>query len=168
MKIIPQLTPLVDISSINISLFMIKDQYFGQIYPFKTEEEVLNSLLREILYFNLNDEILSLFIEAWNSRFWINKGYDGATFIKNKKHTAIGNFIHDYMYRSGMGGYEADFIYKQILVDTGYKISTAKWRFTIITCAWWSYYKWKHMSAKNILPLTKKAKNTFNFFKKSI
>ena len=166
MKNIPPITPMVDISHIDISLFIIEDQYFGNIYPFKTENEVLLSLLREMVYYDLPKYVFDLFVEAWNSRFWVNYGYDGATVIKNKKHTAVGNFIHDYQYRCGMGGIEADVIYRHLLTMTGYYTSLSYKRYFIIRVAWLSFFKPKHWLTGNVTPLTDNIIDCYDKIKK--
>jgi hypothetical protein len=149
----PDLT-LVDISHIDMSKFIIKDQYFGYIYPFLTEQTILESLLTEIVYYKLNDCFFNLFVEAWNSRFWVERGYDGATFLKNKKHTAVGNFLHDYGYRMGMGGYGIDKIYKYILTVTGYNNIDPMVRYFGVRSAWTFFFKWKHIHNNNVFPIT--------------
>lgn len=165
---LPPITPLIDISHINMTQFNVEGQYFGYIYPLFTEQEILVSFLREITYYKLPDHVFKLFVEAWNSRFWVKKGYDGATRIKNKKHTAVCNFIHDYQYRDGMGGIEADVIYKYLLSLTGYTTFTQNTRFVVIRTAWLTYYKYKHLFANNVNPLTDNIKTTYAVAKKHI
>tara|TARA_R110000744_G_scaffold133917_1_gene242623 strand:- start:11007 stop:11435 length:429 start_codon:yes stop_codon:yes gene_type:complete len=88
-------------------------EYFGNIYPYLTEEEVKNSLLRQIEDNNLNF-LKPAFFEMWASRFWIKKGFDGSTFIQDFAHPSICSFFHDYLYRVYGGGYKADFIFYRI------------------------------------------------------
>jgi hypothetical protein len=83
--------------------------YFGNIYPFLTEEEVKNALLRQINSYNLLF-LLPVFNEAWDSRFWIKYGYDGATGIEDKEHPSIEIFLHDYGYRVYGGNLKDDYI----------------------------------------------------------
>lgn len=164
----PPLTPLVDVSVIDMSRFVTYDQYFGNIYPFKTEDEVLASLIREVIFYKLPEEVLELLLEAWNSRYWVDKGYDGATKIKNLKHTAVCNFIHDYHYRCGQGGIESDRIYQYLLMMTGYTDFTKHVRFYVIRTAWLSFYKWKHMFSGNVKPISEVTKKTYKIAVKTL
>jgi hypothetical protein len=84
--------------------------YFGNIYKYLTEEEIKTALLRQIESNNLQF-LKPAFLEAWASRFWINKGYDGATFITDTTHPSIDVFIHDYLYRCFGGNKKADIIF---------------------------------------------------------
>lgn len=163
----PNLT-LVDISHIDMSKFIVEDQYFGHIYPFFKEQTILEALLTEIVYYKLDSCFFDLFVDAWNSRFWVERGYDGATFLKNKKHPAVGNFLHDYGYRMGMGGYEIDKIYQYLLNVTGYsKIEPYK-RYYVIRAAWSLFYKWKHINNNNVFPITENMEMCLIFSEKHL
>lgn len=83
--------------------------YFGNIYPFLTEKEIKTALLRQINSYNLLF-LLPVFNEAWDSKFWRDKGYDGATGIEDKEHPSIEIFIHDWAYRVYGGNYKDDYI----------------------------------------------------------
>jgi len=89
--------------------------YFGNIYPFLTEDEIKNALLRQVNTYNLLF-LLPVFEEAWESKFWRDKGYDGATFITDKSHPSIDVFIHDWAYRVHGGNYMDDFIFYKLQV----------------------------------------------------
>lgn len=87
--------------------------YFGNIYPFLTEDEIKNALLRQVNTYNLLF-LLPVFEEAWESKFWRDKGYDGATFITDKAHPSIDVFLHDWGYRVYGGNYMDDFIFYKL------------------------------------------------------
>jgi len=150
------------------TLFKVKDLYSFTLYPNLKEEVIINALLKDIKDYDLPKEVFNLLLEAWNSRFWVTHGYDGATIIKNKKHPAIANFLHDYMWRFGMGGYKSDFIYKKLLPITGYKNTTALKRFYIIRLAWLFHYKWKHIFKDNKLPISINVNNLYIKLKEHI
>jgi len=106
--------------------FTVKDECSFELYPEIKEKVILDALIGESITYDLPEEVIPVLIEAWNSRFWVVNGYDGATVIKNKKHPSISNFFHDYFYRSGFAsGYKngkmVDVIYKRMLKLTGYK-----------------------------------------------
>tara|TARA_R110000796_G_scaffold92085_1_gene196318 strand:- start:66 stop:527 length:462 start_codon:yes stop_codon:yes gene_type:complete len=117
--------------------FTTKDECSFKLYPEIKENIILDALIGECITYDLPEEISYVLIEAWNSRFWVEKGYDGATVIKNKKHPSIANFFHDYFYREGFassykGGKMTDVIYKEMLKLTGYKNIKAGLRYGLI------------------------------------
>ena len=123
--------------------FIIKDKYSFKLYPLIKEVVILEALIEEVKLYNLPKEIIPVLEEAWNSRFCEVSGYDGATIIKNKKHPAICNFLHDYFYRCGFAGKIADDIYKELLLRTGYTKATAIYRYSTIR-VFSFYFRVKH------------------------
>jgi len=87
--------------------------YFGNIYPYFTEEEVKNALLRQINSYNLGF-LMPVFNEAWDSKFWREKGYDGATFIQDKTHPSVDAFLHDWGYRVYGGNKYDDYVFYKL------------------------------------------------------
>lgn len=117
--------------------FIVKDKCSFKLYPEIKERIILDALIGECITYDLPEEVSYVLMEAWNSRFWVDKGYDGATIIKNKKHPSIANFFHDYFYRSGFAsgysnGKKVDIIYKRMLKLTGYKSGLSNRRYGII------------------------------------
>ena len=117
--------------------FTVKDECSFKLYPEIKESVILDALIGECITYDLPEEVSYVLMEAWNSRFWVDKGYDGATIIKNKKHPSIANFFHDYFYRSGFAssyktGRMVDIIYKRMLRLTGYKRGRSHRRYGII------------------------------------
>ena len=128
--------------------FTVKDECSFSLYPEIKEKVILDALIGECITYDLPDEIGDVLVEAWNSRFWTSKGYDGATAIKNKVHPSISNFFHDYFYRCGFassykGGIMVDRIYKEMLKMTGYKKSTSNIRYGLIRLLG-SYFRVSH------------------------
>lgn len=87
--------------------------YFGNIYPYFTEEEVRAALLRQIRKHNIT-YVMPVFEEAWQSKFWRVDGYDGATFIQDKTHPSVDVFIHDWAYRVYGGNKYDDYIFYRL------------------------------------------------------
>jgi hypothetical protein len=129
--------------------FNVLDDYTFKLYPEIKESVILEALVGECIKYNLPDEVLEVLVEAWNSRFWETKGYDGATVIKNKKHPAIANFLHDYHYRCGFASKKTDKIYREILILTGYSKAVAKKRYLMIR-VFGSYFRIRHWLRKNV------------------
>jgi hypothetical protein len=133
----------------NIEGFIVKDECSFDLYPHLLEGSILQSFLEEAMYHNLPIKVVEVLKVAWNSRFWDEGGYDGATFIKNTKHPALANFIHDYHYRTGNANKKADIIYRELLLLTGYSKSTAKFRYRSIRI-FGSYFRLKHRLKGNV------------------
>ena len=87
--------------------------YFGNIYPYFTEEEIRTALLRQIEKFKIG-YVMPVFEEAWQSKFWRDKGYDGATFIEDKTHPSLDAFLHDWGYRVYGGNKYDDYIFYKL------------------------------------------------------
>tara|TARA_R100001015_G_C4613982_1_gene169753 strand:+ start:954 stop:1370 length:417 start_codon:yes stop_codon:yes gene_type:complete len=87
--------------------------YFGNIYPYFTEEEIKTALLRQINTYNLGF-LMPVFNEAWDSKFWRERGYDGATFIQDKTHPSIDVFLHDWGYRVYGGNKIDDYVFYKL------------------------------------------------------
>lgn len=120
-----------------MSRLEVKDEFSFELYPEIKEGVILEALKGECITYDLPQEVYEVLIEAWNSRFWVTEGYDGATVIKNKKHPSISNFFHDYFYRGGYAsnykdGKKVDLIYKSMLKLTGYKSGVSNRRYWII------------------------------------
>ena len=87
--------------------------YFGNIYPYFTEEEIRTALLRQVEKFKIG-YVMPVFEEAWQSKFWRDKGYDGATFIQDKTHPSLDAFLHDWGYRVYGGNKYDDYIFYKL------------------------------------------------------
>ena len=120
-----------------IDNFTTKDKCTFKLYPEIKETVILDALIGECITYDLPEEVSYVLLEAWDSRFWIDEGYDGATIIHNKKHPSIANFFHDYFYRQGFAstytnGKRVDVIYKKMLKLTGYKNTQSNLRYGVI------------------------------------
>ena len=133
----------------NLGKFNIEDKKSFELYPEIKETVILDALVGECMRYDLPTEVFNVLIEAWNSRFWVTKGYDGATIIKNKKHPSIANFIHDYHYRCGYAGLKSDVIYKELLKLTGYSNSLAIRRYGLIR-VFGSFFRVRHKVRGNV------------------
>lgn len=105
--------------------------YFGNIYPFLTEEEIKKALLRQINYYNLLF-LMPVFNEAWESKFWRSFGYDGATGIEDKEHPSIEIFLHDWAYRVYGGNYKDDYIMYKLQKLMGKKTAFRNFLGTVV------------------------------------
>lgn len=118
--------------------------YFGNIYPFLTEEEIKKALLRQINHYNLLF-LLPVFNEAWGSKFWVKYGYDGATGIEDKEHPSIEIFLHDWAYRVYGGNYKDDYIMYKLQKLMGKKTALRNFLGTVVIG---SFFKLKNRLIK--------------------
>jgi hypothetical protein len=144
--------------------FYVKYLYSFKRYKYIKEDVILKSFLTEIEDYSLPQEVTDVFKLAWNSRFWEDKGYDGATLVKDVREPRLDNFIHDYLYRSGYYGNEADVIYREMLIMTGYSKFKAYRRYYVIRSA--SPYFWfKHTKNNNVKRLPPEVDELFYVLK---
>ena len=129
--------------------FIIKSDYSFDRYPFILDSVILESLLEEIAHYKLPVEVYEVLRMAWNSRFWENKGFDGATAVKDKREPRLDAFLHDYMYRCGYYGYKSDVIYRELMILTGYKKFKSYRRFGVIRITA-PYFLLRHSLKDNI------------------
>lgn len=131
----------------------------NSIYPFLDDEAIYKALRREIEYFKLSPFVKHVFLTSkWGK--W-QYSYDGATLVQDKYHPRIANWLHDYMWRTGAGGYKSDVIYKYLLIKTGTSSFIAQKRFVAIRSAWLFNYKWSHKRKGNVRPLTDDEENLY-------
>jgi hypothetical protein len=135
--------------------------YFGGIYRYLEAQHVFTAIKTEIEANRLTISARLLFAQAWQSKYWQNKGYDGATVVTDEYHPRLANFIHDYMWRTGAGGKESDLIYKYLLVKTGTRKLKAHTRYLAIRSAWIFKYRLKHKKAGNVRGLSEEEQNMY-------
>lgn len=145
-----------------------RDRLFGNIYPDLTENEIGAALVKQIRRLGLAEKcpaIISVFKELWESKFWRYTGYDGASIVTDVSHPAIWNFIHDWMYRTGMGGLESDVIYRELMILGGISKVKAYRRYYVIRVAWLLYFKRKHKKSGNVRDLSDNCVLLYNSLK---
>lgn len=127
---------------------------FGKVYKYLSAKAVKEALIVEIKESLLSKNVIATFKEAWDSKFWEDKGYDAASLVSDEYHPRLANFFHDYMWRSGTGGQKADTIYRELLIATGTNKTKAWARYLGIRVVWLGWYKWKHRKKGNVVPLS--------------
>jgi hypothetical protein len=139
--------------------------YFGGIYKNLKEEYIFEALRKEVADNELPFVVLEVLQEAIESEFWIELGYDGATFIQDKYHPRLANFLHDYFWRTGAGGKESDVIFRELLILTGDSKFSAKVKYNSVRTAWFLKFKRKHKRNNNVRNLTDNEKNLYLLLK---
>lgn len=118
-------------------------------------DEILRALKRQLVEFEAPSEAFRKLEEIWDSRFWTNKGYNGANIIRDKFLPWCFPFFHDYYWRTGKGGRKSDIISIYFARKTGVSKFWCKtylkglgigWSFPLIG------YKSKHKRKGNIKP----------------
>ena len=68
-------------------------------------------------------------------------------------------FIHDYLYKTGQGGKDADKVWKWLFnIESGSKFKS-KLFYGFIRIGWIGYYKWVHLANRNVSRYDKEFKN---------
>lgn len=105
---------------------------FGHYFKYLKEDHVKKALIEEMKQHHFPNEVYALFDEAWDSRFWDTYGFDGKTILKDKYVPRLASFLHDYMSRTGRGGYVSDFIFRWLEIQTGTKPNYAQFQFVSV------------------------------------
>ena len=92
---------------------------------------------------------------------WIEQ----SSIVTDVSHPAVWNFIHDWMYRTGMGGLESDVIYREIMILGGISKFKAYRRYYVIRVAWLLYFKRKHKKSGNVRDLSDNCVLLYNSLK---
>lgn len=98
---------------------MKKTKLFGGYFKYLPEHVVKEALFLEWKDNNMAWEVKELLSDAWFSRFWEHKGFDGKSFISDTYEPRMASFLHDYMSRTGRGGKYSDVIFKYLEKKTG-------------------------------------------------
>ena len=145
--------------------YKVKDECSFELYPHIKEQVILDALLGECKEYHLPSTVYVVLLEAWNSRFWVDKGYDGATIIKNKKHPSVANFLHDYHYRCGYASKKTDIIYRELLKLTGYSNAVAVKRYSLIR-GFGTYFRVRHKIRGNVNTASNETLELYHYLKR--
>ena len=128
-----------------------------------TIEELHANLVRQCNAAGLPDcfrEMIDLsFSEQWD---W---EYNGVTLMPDEQYPVLYAWLHDFMWITGSGGKESDWILRFVRDKQGYKKEVSMKYFKGIRVAWKTYYKWKHKFNGNVRNLTQVELRCFKYAK---
>jgi len=123
--------------------------YTPYMYWSKTDlAEQLISLSHKV---NAPREVRELISAAIASDLWDpRKEYDGCTAVQDMFHPCTSCFLHDYLWKTGQGGREADKLFHLLMRIEGMDKARARRRWLGVRIIWLTVYKWKHLAKRNV------------------
>ena len=101
------------------------------------------------------------FDDRWNPI----QDYNGCSIVQDPTHPTVACFIHDYLYKTGQGGKDADKIWKWLFkIESGSKFKS-KIFYRFIRIGWLAYYKWVHLANRNVNKYDKEFKKLIKIIK---
>jgi len=94
------------------------------------------------------------------------KDYDGCTLVQDLYHPCLSCFVHDYLWKSGQGGKDADSLFFWLMTKEGLSKNKAKRRYLGVRLYWLFWSKWIHLSKRNVNPYCKEFKAALKHIKK--
>ena len=124
-----------------------------QPYQFWTKSQLADHLKKMSQELDLDKEIRILIEAAIGDLRWNPiKDFDGCSAVEDLYHPSLSCFIHDYLWKTGQGGREADrLFYLLMLVEKTHK-AKARRRWLGVRVAWFAYFKWYHFVKRNVNP----------------
>lgn len=117
-------------------------------------------------YYNLPIEVRIFVVKACYNLAWNpSTDYDGCTGVRDEMHPSLPCFLHDYLWVTGQGGKDADYLFKWLMVRCGQTNWFAFRRYVVVRVAWGMFYKWKHKINNNKFKKDKEFVNLLNKIK---
>jgi hypothetical protein len=91
--------------------------------------------------------------------------YDGCSLVQDIYHPCLSCFIHDYLWRTGQGGKDADRLFLWLMIKEGMPVDKAKRRYIAVRLYWLFWAKWKNIGLRNINPYTEEFKQVLKYIK---
>ena len=70
------------------------------------------------------------------------KDFNGCSVVQDLFHPCISCFIHDYLWITGQGGKDADYIFYKLMILEGTPKAMAWRRWFAVRVAWLFWFKW--------------------------
>jgi hypothetical protein len=123
--------------------------------------------LKELTHqLSLGKEIRHLIEASMVNPHWdpINE-FDGCSVVQDTYHPCLSCFIHDYLWRTGQGGKESDELFYLLMLAEGTSKARAKRRWLAVRLGWLFYYKWNHISMRDVNAFTDEFKRALVYMK---
>jgi len=120
-------------------------------YQFWTKTQLADHLKKMSQKLDLHKEIRILIETAMGDLRWVPiKEFDGCSVVQDLYHPCLSCFIHDYLWKTGQGGREADELFYLLMLAEGTPKGRANRRWFAVRTAWFFYYKWSHFVKRNV------------------
>lgn len=124
-------------------------------YRYWSKEDLKEKLIALCFVYTRREWLLELTLEAIDDPSWDPvQDYDGCSMVQDETHPSLACFLHDWMWKSGRGGKEADFIFYQTMRLAGIGKRKARTRWLLIRIGWIFYYKWYYIRKRHLNKLT--------------
>lgn len=120
-------------------------------YIFWTNTQLKKHLKNLTHAFEMPDDVRFLIVEVMRDPRWNpTKDYDGCSVVQDMYHPCTSCFLHDALWKLGMGGKESDELFYYLMLIEGMKPAQAKRRWFAVRMGWIFYYKWAHFKKRNV------------------
>lgn len=93
--------------------------------------------------------------------------YDGCTLVQDMYHPCLSCFIHDYLWNTGQGGKDADYLFLWLMSKEGLNENKAKRRYFAVRFYWLIWSKWAHLARRNLNPYSDEFKTVLKYITKN-
>jgi len=132
------------------------------IYRDFKKEDVETALIKACDRVGAPKYVLKMLEDAINDPLWNHmKDYNGCTLVEDPTHPYVPCFLHDWMWRTGRGGLEADNIFYHTQVLFGMPKKMARRRYYGVRIGWFTFFKWKYVRIGLKTPHTESIKEFF-------
>jgi len=122
-------------------------------YRFWTKSDLASHLKEMSVTLGTGKHITQLIDQAIMDPTWNPMAeYDGCTVVQDQFHPCMSCFLHDYLWKMGQGGREADKLFYLLMLIEGTSKAKAKRRWLGVRVAWFTYFKWQHFVKRNVNP----------------
>jgi hypothetical protein len=135
-------------------------------YSFWSKFEMAEHLYRVASRLNMGTEVKELIRSAmtdvrWNPR----EDFNGCSVVQDIYHPCVSCFIHDYLWITGQGGKDADYVFYELMLMEGMSRDKSGRRWFAVRVAWLFYFKWKYLATRNVNEYTDHFKKVLSKFK---
>lgn len=122
-----------------------------QPYKFWTKSELGEHLYRVASRLDMGIEVKELIRYAITDPRWNPmESYNGCTAVQDLLHPCVSCFLHDYLWITGQGGKDSDYLFYKIMLLEKTPKAKADRRWFAVRVAWLTYFKWKYFANRNV------------------
>ena len=135
-------------------------------YKFWSKTDLATHLHRVASRLDMGIEIKELISSAITDTRWnVMKDYNGCSAVQDLYHPCVSCFIHDYLWITGQGGKDADYLFYKLMILEQTPKAMANRRWFAVRVAWFTYFKWKYFALRNVEPYSDQFLKVLNKFK---
>lgn len=139
---------------------------YNNLYRDLNKEEIRAALYRACHRVDAPEWAFSLLSKALEDDSWDwFVDFDGCSIVQDPTHPYMPCFIHDWMWRCGLGQYSHKIFYNLLLIFEMPK-SGARTKTALTWIGWWAKHKWTHKINGNAKPITKEILRAIEDIKK--